>query len=69
MWVPRLQVALRACLHTVARARTHTHTHTLHTVVSVTIRILMKACGSQGCGFFGSGAGFIYYEVEEGQVS
>lgn len=35
-------------------------------VVSVTVRILMKACSKHGCGFFGSG-GFIIFEIEEGQ--
>ncbi|KAG2444895.1 hypothetical protein HXX76_001631 [Chlamydomonas incerta] len=35
-------------------------------VVSVAIRVLMKACSSNGCGFFGSG-GFIYFEIQEGQ--
>ncbi|KAG2496165.1 hypothetical protein HYH03_005767 [Edaphochlamys debaryana] len=35
-------------------------------VVSVAIRVLMKACSSHGCGFFGSG-GFIIFEIQEGQ--
>ncbi|GIL91065.1 hypothetical protein Vretimale_9495 [Volvox reticuliferus] len=35
-------------------------------VVSVSIRVLMKACSSNGCGFFGSG-GFIIFEIQEGQ--
>ncbi|PNW88649.1 hypothetical protein CHLRE_01g038700v5 [Chlamydomonas reinhardtii] len=35
-------------------------------VVSVAIRVLMKACSANGCGFFGSG-GFIYFEIQEGQ--
>lgn len=40
----------------------------LHAVVSVVIKMLMKACTRHACGFFGSG-GFIYiYEISEGQV-
>lgn len=35
-------------------------------MVSVAIRVLMKACSANGCGFFGSG-GFIYFEIQEGQ--
>mmetsp|Transcript_23545 Transcript_23545/g.51672 ORF Transcript_23545/g.51672 Transcript_23545/m.51672 type:complete len:861 (+) Transcript_23545:337-2919(+) len=35
-------------------------------VVSVTVRVLMKACSRTGCGFFGSG-GFIIFEISEGQ--
>ncbi|GLC67770.1 hypothetical protein PLESTF_000605500 [Pleodorina starrii] len=35
-------------------------------VVSVSIRVLMKACSVNGCGFFGSG-GFIIFEIQEGQ--
>ena len=38
-----------------------------HAVVTVTVRVLMKACSKHGCGFFGSG-GFIIFEIEEGQV-
>ncbi len=37
------------------------------TVVSVTLRVLMKMCSKNGCGTFGSG-GFIIFEVKEGQV-
>ena len=35
-------------------------------VVSITVRVLMKACSHTGCGFFGSG-GFIIFEIAEGQ--
>ncbi|MEW5313527.1 MAG: hypothetical protein WDW38_005088 [Sanguina aurantia] len=35
-------------------------------VVSVSIRVLMKACSTHGCGFFGSG-GFIIFKISEGQ--
>lgn len=34
--------------------------------MSVTVRVLMKLCSTNGCGFFGSG-GFIIFEIEEGQ--
>lgn len=45
----------------------NTPVHTCATVVSVTVRVLMKVCSRHGCGFFGSG-GFIIFEIEEGQV-
>ncbi|KAG1653076.1 hypothetical protein FOA52_007509 [Chlamydomonas sp. UWO 241] len=35
-------------------------------VVSVSVRVLMGMCGTEGCGFFGSG-GFIIFEITQGQ--